>query len=171
MNQQEEDYLVKKELVVFFQSFQQECRKLTDNTDRQLQQILKSQRKDLKEVVQKNVEDGLGEVVRRYYQQLDLSEQKLANKIRQLEQGLDEINLKNKQLVTRSWWVVSICLGVLVIGASYLLYHYKFEIEKNKSTANMTKIINQSDLTICGDRLCASVSSQKHGKYSVVNHR
>lgn len=170
MNQQEY-YSVKKELVVFFQSFQQECKKLTEDTDRQLQQFLQSQRKDLRDVVRENVEEGLGEVVHRYYQQLDLSEQKLVNKIRQLEQGLEEINLKNKQLVTRSWWVVSICLGVLVVGASYLLYHYKSEIEKNKSTANMTKIINQSDLTICGDRLCAAVSSQKHGKYRVVNHR
>lgn len=170
MDQQETD-AIKKELVVFFHSFQQECQNLANSVDHQLQQSLQNQRSELSNIAREQIQQGLGEAVNRYHQQLDQAEHTLANKIRQLEQGLEEVNRKNKQLVTRSWLAVSLCLGVLVIGAAYLLYHYKSEIEANKTTADMTKIINQSDLTLCGNRLCAAVSSEKHGKYRVVNPR
>ncbi len=170
MNQRNPDD-VKREIATFFHFFQKECRNLTQNVDKQLQQSVQQQRKELANIAQESVRKGLGEAINRYNERLHESESSLSFRIQQLERTLDELNRKNQKLVIRSWLATSIALGTLVIGAAYLLYHYKSEIEANKASAELTKLINQSDLTICGNKLCAAVSGPKTGKYRVVNPR
>lgn len=170
MNQSNPDD-IKREAAAFFHAFQTECRNLTQNIDKQLQQSVQQQRREIVNIAQESVAQGLDESIGRYAQRLDKAENALDFRIGQLERTLEEVNRKNKQLAVRSWLATGIALATLIIGAAYLLYHYKSEIDANKSTADMTKIVNRSDLTVCGDRLCASVSSQRHGKYRVVNLR
>ncbi|OSI18461.1 hypothetical protein BWD09_01395 [Neisseria dentiae] len=162
---------MQKEMSAFFYAFQKECSGLAKKVDSSLQQSLQMQRKELADIAAGSVEKGLEKAISRYNQTLYESNKSLGFKIQQLENSLEAVNRKHKQLVFKYWLGAVICLATIVISASYLLYHYKSAIDQNKLTAELTQKVNEADLRICGENLCAAVSSQKYGKYYLVKKR
>ena len=66
--------------------------------------------------------------------------------------------------------MISVAALVLVIGCVFLLPHYVSEIQRYKVGADIMRLYQNSDTTLCQDQLCGKLSRNgKKGEYVPID--
>ncbi len=170
MDKQEIDELIQK-TAVLMQIFQNRCESLSGEVHKKLDNSLQQQRRELIALIREDVHNGLESALAGYSKQLEEAGKKINHRTIELEQYLGIVARKNKYIIYKSWAIVSISLTLLLIGGMGLSLYYQNVVRQNKIQADLLRVINESDLRVCGDYLCAAVGKEKQGKYRMVKKK
>ena len=66
----------------------------------------------------------LDSVLNGYVGDMEAARKKMAEQTKEFNTYLHMVNTKNRQLAFRSWLIVSVSLGLLLIGGILMFYHY-----------------------------------------------
>lgn len=178
-NQESALALVSK-LAAVVEQFDRRCeqtsrdiRQLTQQVPLAIQRSADEQIKQLTGDVARNVQAGLEQPVHAYEQRLREASQQLQQASTTLAAQLQHAEALHKRL---AWKVAGITLGSLTLlwGAGiWLSKHYYDEIRANQVSAELLRAYNQSDVTLCGNQLCAKVDmkDKRYGEYLPVRPR
>lgn len=154
-----------------FKAFQQKCDFIAENIDNKIDTSLIKQRQEFNQIIKNHIDDYLHNSLKNYQHELEQIQCKLNQENMKLQQHFEVLNAKNYRLAFNSWLATFCSLVLLVMGTIGLGWYYKDIILKNKVQSEKMQIINQSDIYLCDNALCANVSKQKKGKYYVIQKR
>ena len=140
-------------------------------TRREFISLLAGMKQELTEFSRENIKTELDSVLKGYVSDMEEVRQKMIEQSKEFNSYLYYVNKKNKQLVFRSWLAVSVSLVLLLTGGIWMGYYYSQIISQNKSEAEVTQLIGQSDLVRCGDNLCVKTGKVQKDGYRAVLKR
>lgn len=170
MNENKLNHLV-DETAELMRLFQNQCQILGRRTDERIVSHLDKVRGEVVKTVRSDVKEGLENTIRNYQKSLDESRQNIIEHTREFNTYLRETAAKNRQLARLSWIITAVSLVVMLVSGIALSLYYKSVIKDLKPEAEMVRMINEADITRCGDRLCVKTEKRRHGNYSVVKKR
>ncbi|MGH8080407.1 MAG: relaxation protein, partial [Lysobacter sp.] len=80
-----------------------------------------------------------------------------------LAQQLQRMEGLHKSLIWKISGVVIACVALLLVGGIWLSTHYVGVIRDNQIAADKLKVINNADVVVCGERLCANIDRKGQG--------
>lgn len=119
----------------------------------------------LPQTVAAQLDSGLSEPIKGYQRRLEQSGEQLQERVGQLTRQLTQLESFSRRLVWKVAAVVIAALLVAVIGGAMAVSYYRDQIRQSQLSADLLRMYNQADVTLCGERLCANVdkSGQKYG--------
>lgn len=119
----------------------------------------------LPQTVAAQLDSGLSEPIKGYQRRLEQSGEQLQERVGQLTRQLTQLESFSRRLVWKVTAVVIAALLVAVIGGAMAVSYYRDQIRQSQLSADLLRMYNQADVTLCGERLCANVdkSGQKYG--------
>lgn len=170
MNENQLNHLV-DETAELMRLFQNQCQSLSSRLDEKISGHLAEVRGEMVKTVRTDVKNSLQKTIRDYEESLHQSRQQIIEHTKEFNHYLREVSTKNRQLARFSWIIAAVSLGLLLLCGIALSFYYKSILQDLKPQAEMVKLINESDITRCGDRLCAATEKTKQGRYSIVKKR
>lgn len=86
--------------------------------------LLEGIKQELTEFSRENIKTELDSVLNGYVGDMEAARKKMAEQTKEFNTYLHMVNTKNRQLAFRSWLIVSVSLGLLLIGGILMFYHY-----------------------------------------------
>ncbi len=86
--------------------------------------LLEGIKQELTEFSRENIKTELDSVLNGYVGDMEAARKKMAEQTKEFNTYLHMVNTKNRQLAFRSWLIVSVSLGLLLIGGVLMFYHY-----------------------------------------------
>jgi hypothetical protein len=93
-------------------------------TRREFISLLEGIKQELTEFSRENIKTELDSVSNGYVGDMEAARKKMAEQTKEFNTYLHMVNTKNRQLAFRSWLIVSVSLGLLLIGGIFMFYHY-----------------------------------------------
>lgn len=93
-------------------------------TRREFISLLEGIKQELTEFSRENIKTELDSVLNGYVGDMEAARKKMAEQTKEFNTYLHMVNTKNRQLAFRSWLIVSVSLGLLLIGGILMFYHY-----------------------------------------------
>ncbi|WP_063067985.1 hypothetical protein [Neisseria flavescens] len=93
-------------------------------TRREFISLLDGMKQELTEFSRENIKTELDSVLNSYVGDMEAARKKMAEQTKEFNTYLHMVNTKNRQLAFRSWLIVSVSLGLLLIGGVLMFYHY-----------------------------------------------
>lgn len=93
-------------------------------TRREFISLLEGIKQELTEFSRENIKTELDSVLNGYVGDMEAARKKMAEQTKEFNTYLHMVNTKNRQLAFRSWLIVSVSLGLLLIGGVLMFYHY-----------------------------------------------
>ncbi len=93
-------------------------------TRREFISLLEEIKQELTEFSRENIKTELDSVLNGYVGDMEATRKKMAEQTKEFNTYLHMVNTKNRQLAFRSWLIVSVSLGLLLIGGILMFYHY-----------------------------------------------
>lgn len=93
-------------------------------TRREFISLLEGIKQELTEFSRENIKTELDSVLNGYVGDMEAARKKMAEQTKEFNTYLHMVNTKNRQLAFRSWLIVSVSLGLLLIGGIFMFYHY-----------------------------------------------
>lgn len=140
-------------------------------TQKEFISLLENMKQELMECSCTQVKNELDTVLKGYASDMEAVREKMLEQTKEFNSYLHIINIKNKQLVFRSWLAVSLSLVLLLIGGAGIAYYYSQLVNKHKTEAELAELIGKSDLIRCGDSLCAKTGKTQQNGYRAVLKR
>lgn len=92
-------------------------------TRREFISLLEGIKQELTEFSRENIKTELDSVLNGYVGDMEAARKKMAEQTKEFNTYLHMVNTKNRQLAFRSWLIVSVSLGLLLIGGVLMFYH------------------------------------------------
>ena len=115
----------------------------------------------------RQVTQGVDGPLKNFAQSVNSMHAPVVSETQSLTQAFYKLRESTNGLFNKMRWTVGGSLAVLVLGSVGLLYHYQSVIRQNKMQADWVQALNQSDLSLCGDVICAKTLDAK-GKPQMV---
>lgn len=155
----------------FLRLFQVHCQTTLNNTEKQLLASVTEQKQILTHTVQKEIYENLKQSLQEHQQQIEQTNLQLVQQATEVRNQLGEITAANKKLLFKAQILAVVALILSCLALTGITIYYKKIIKKYKQEAELTQIINASDIYKCGNNLCASISKEKRGKYHIIKKR
>lgn len=122
------------------------------------------------------LQNGLEQPVNDYQKRLSQAGALLGDGSQALAQQLQRMEGLHKSLIWKTSAALIGCLALLLVGGAWLTAHYVDVIRDHQIDADKLKALNNADVMLCGDRLCANIDRKAKGygdrsQYAPVKQR
>lgn len=126
--------------------------------------------------VLRTTKESLEQAAQGYRERLNASGQQITDSARVMARQIQRLEKLHRHLVWKTVGTIAICFALVLGGGLWLSMHYTKIIERNQLSAQLMKVYNEADVTLCDGRLCARVDPKaKHfgtkGQYVLVAPR
>ncbi|KLT73230.1 hypothetical protein PL75_03070 [Neisseria arctica] len=151
--------------------FQDQCQTIGNQTNDKISHHLEQARSEIVQSVRTDVKNSLERSISDYEQTLNNARDSIIHHTKEFNTYLEATSAKNRRLAQLSWIITASSLGLLLVCGIALSLYYKSIIQDLKPEAEMVKLINESDITRCGEYLCVKTDKSKYGNYLIVKKR
>jgi hypothetical protein len=128
-------------------------------------------------LVMEKLGGGLDRPMHDYQQHVAVAGREVESAARALSEQIQRMERMHRLLIWKTVAAVAGCLGLLLVGGTWLSMHYARVIRESQLTAETTRAYNKADIARCGDgQLCARVDLNgkrfgDHGRYLPIKPR
>ena len=144
--------------------YQEKLDGLMAQTHDELDAVLALQQEKFVEFINKNAKEEMNAVKTAYINDIAHAREQMLQQVTAINANFNETSTRTKQLIFRSWMVVSISAfvcAVVLIAAIWLAADYKKTIQTSRNEIQRLSVIGQSDIIRCCNAFCTRVNKNK----------